>query len=184
MHFLVLSGSFHKNSYTLRIAEVVKKHLAAHRCDVPSLQTLPFYTQDLATDKPENIKRLLQAVSACDAIICVTPEYNHSIPAVLKNALDWASRPAFKSPLKDKPVTVITQADGSVGGVRAQAHLKLVLDSTLSVIFPSHEMMIASVSKVMNANGAITDADTSRRLTRHLDEFAAFVEKRKQASQK
>lgn len=177
MRLLLLSGSFHSKSKSLHIAAFVKNHLIDHECIIPQLDSLPFYSDDLNIDKPAIVREFLNSVELCDGIICITPEYNHSIPAVLKNAIDWASRPAFKSPLKDKPVTIITQAESPVGGARAQAHLKLVLDSTLSIIYPSHEMMITSVSKVIDDNGVIANTDIIRRLIRHLDEFIGFAKR-------
>lgn len=178
MKVLILSGSFHSASKSLLIARHVQQYLASHTCDIPRLDALPFYSEDLAASKPDTVLALLAAVQKSDAIICITPEYNHSIPAVLKNALDWASRPAFKSPLKDKPVTLITQAESPVGGARAQAHLKLVFDATLSVVYPAHEMMITPVSRIVTAENGITDEATTRRLSRHLDGFLAFVQAR------
>ena len=175
MRILILSGSFHSNSKSLRIARALRNHLSQHHCDIPRLDELPFYSEDLRTDKPAGVKALLEMTQACDGIICVTPEYNHSVPAVLKNAIDWASRPAFDSPLKDKPVTIISQAESPVGGARLQAHLKLVFDATLSSIFPAHEMMITGVSKVLDENDTIVDPDTGRRLFRHLDGFLEFA---------
>ncbi|MDE1900557.1 MAG: NAD(P)H-dependent oxidoreductase [Alphaproteobacteria bacterium] len=100
---------------------------------------------------------------------------NHSIPAVLKNAIDWASRPAFASPLKDKPVTFVTQSGGPVGGARAQAHLKLILDSTLSRIHISHEMLVPMIEQKFDDAGALTDETTQRRLKRHLEDFIRFA---------
>ena len=175
MQILILSGSFHSNSKSLRIASFVRDHLSEHQCEIPSLDLLPFYSEDLNIDKPKFVLEYLSSVEKCHGIVCITPEYNHSIPAVLKNAIDWASRPAFSSPLKGKPVTIISQAEGPVGGARVQAHLKLVFDSTLSVIFPSHEMMLTNVSKVINENSEITDHDTKRRVLRHMNEFSAFA---------
>lgn len=177
MKLLLLSGSFHSKSKSLLIASYIKNYLKDHDCDISALNTLPFYSEDLNLDKPDNVTEFLRSVDKCDGIICITPEYNHSIPAVLKNSIDWASRPAFKSPLKEKPVTFITQAEGSVGGARAQAHLKLVLDSTLSIIFPSHELMITSVSKMVDENGDISDPDTKRRIINHLDAFIVFTKR-------
>jgi len=174
MKILVLSGSFHSRSKSLLLAAFVKNYLSEHECELPRLEALPFYCEDLDRDKPENVAAFVQAVASSDALICITPEYNHSIPAVLKNALDWASRPAFQSPLKDKPVTIISQAEGPVGGARVQAHLKLVLDATLTSIFPAHEMMLTAVSKILSDSGEIRDADTKRRMQRHLDAFVAF----------
>lgn len=167
----------------MQIAAFIRNNLDQHEVDIPQLDQLPFYSEDLNKAKPANIKAFLQAVVECDAIICITPEYNHGIPAVLKNAVDWASRPAFASPLKGKPVTIITQAEGPVGGARAQAHLKLVLDSTLSIIYPSHEVMITAVSQVVTGNGEITDPDVSRRILRHIGQFIDFVKKSRAGNQ-
>ncbi len=177
MKFLLLSGSFHKKSKSLVIAEFVGNYLASHQVECPLLDCLPFYSIDLEQDKPEKVRLFLESVHQADGIICITPEYNHSVPAVLKNAIDWASRPAFHSPLKDKPVTIISQADSPVGGARVQAHLKLVFDATLSVLFPSHEMMLTPVSKIINQEGHLIDQDAVRRMTRHLDEFVRFLKK-------
>lgn len=171
----ILSGSFHAKSQSLRIARFLKHYLGEHGCEIPQLDALPFYSEDLAHNKPDNVCAFLEGIKNCDAIICVTPEYNHSVPAVLKNAIDWASRPAFHSPLKGKPVAIISQAEGPVGGARAQAHLKLILDSTLSILFPCHEMMIANVNAVVTEDCDISDANTKRRIVRHTDDFVAFA---------
>ncbi len=177
MKLLLLSGSFHSGSRSLRIARFLRGQLAGHQVEIPALQQLPFYCEDLNRDQPASVRAFLQAVRDCDAILCITPEYNHSIPAVLKNAIDWASRPAFHSPLKDKPVSLITQADSPVGGARAQAHLKLVLDSTLCIVFPAHEMMITGVSRVLAAGDDISDPDTRRRTLHHVEAFIAFAQR-------
>lgn len=176
MHILLLSGSFHSKSKTLALIAAIKSLLPEHLGEMPQLDQLPFFSEDLNQHKPEMVQAFLAQVSSCDAIICVTPEYNHSIPAVLKNAIDWASRPAFASPLKGKPVTIVTQADSPVGGARAQAHLKLVLDSTLSRIHPSHEMMISDVKAVFNDELKLVDETVKRRLKRHLDDFITFAQ--------
>ena len=175
MNILCLSGSFHSRSRSLAVIDALAALLGGHSVQVPRLGTLPFYCEDLDRDKPPVVQLFLQMVSEADAIICVTPEYNHSIPAVLKNALDWASRPAFQSPLKGKPVTFITQAPSPVGGARAQAHLKLVLDSTLSRIHPAHEMMLAGIERMLDAEGRLVDEQALRRLQRHLEDFLGFV---------
>lgn len=174
MRFLLLSGSFRANSRSLLLLSAASDHLNTHSCRLPRLGLLPFFCEDLNANKPVEVRDFLDEVQAADGIICCTPEYNHSIPAVLKNALDWASRPAFESPLKDKPVSIITQAVSPVGGARAQAHLKLVLDSTLADIHICHEMMISGVDKRL-AEGGISDPNTQRRLERHLDDFLGFI---------
>lgn len=178
MKFLLFSGSFHSNSRSLIILKTVTKYLKDHTSEVVELNRLPFFCEDLNKNKPDTIQGYLDKVSTSDGIICCTPEYNHSIPAVLKNALDWASRPAFNSPLKGKPVSIITQAASPVGGARAQAHLKLVLDSTLSDIHICHEMMVTEIDKVLSGR-EVTDPKTLERLGRHTDDFVRFIEMRK-----
>lgn len=175
MKILLLSGSFHQQSRSLAILEVVQSLLTEHECTLPQLAKLPFYNEDLNPDKPQEVIHLLAAVNACDGIIVCTPEYNHSIPAVLKNAIDWASRPAFKSPLKHKPVSIITQAPSPVGGARAQAHLKLVFDSTLCHLHPCHEMMIPQVDQIFDGHMKLVDNKVQQRLARHLDSFINYI---------
>lgn len=182
MNLILLTGSFHSASRTQRLARAMVALLPGHRCVIPDLAALPFYCEDLNRDRPAVVREFIELVTDSDAIVCVTPEYNHSIPAVLKNAIDWASRPAFASPLKGRPATVVTQAEGPVGGARAQAHVKLVLDATLALVFPSHEMMIAGVDNVLDAGGEVVDAAVRRRLQRHLDTFVAFAERHRERS--
>lgn len=175
MNPLLLSGSFHSKSKSLMLIEAIKKYLDNYSCDTPFLDSLPYFSEDLNHDKPACIQNFLSLVEHNSGIIFVTPEYNHSIPAVLKNAIDWASRPAFFSPLKGKPVTFITQTDSLVGGARAQAHLKLVLDSTLSHIYPSHELIISGISQAIGPDAQITDEIVQKRLKRHVEGFLAFM---------
>lgn len=179
MKFLLLSGSFHSKSKSIAILKNIEPFFGEHSTEMPLLDALPFYSQDLNNDKPQNIRELLSQINASDGLLFCTPEYNHSIPAVLKNAIDWASRPAFDSPLKDKPVSIITQANSPVGGARAQAHLKLVLDSTLSEIHKCHEMMITDINTVIDQNSQITDSTVLNRLERHVHNFIEFTKSKK-----
>lgn len=178
MKILLLSGSFRKHSYSMALLRVAEAMLEGHCCELADLDSLPLYNEDRSGDhRPEVVQLFQGQVASCDAIVVCSPEYNHSIPAVLKNAIDWASRPAFHSPLKDKPVTIITQASGLVGGARAQAHLKLVFDATLSRLHPCHEMMVPEVKDKFDAQMGMVDEHTIKRLQRHLEDFMNFVER-------
>ncbi len=179
MNFLLLSGSFHSKSRSLVILRTINSILYDHQCHLPSLDEIPFYSEDLSSNKPDSVKELISSVQKSDGIFICTPEYNHSIPAVLKNSIDWASRPAFESPLKGKPVSIITQAVSAVGGARAQAHLKLVLDSTLSEIHLCHEMMITHIDQIVNPAMNITDVNILNRLERHVNDFVTFTTRKK-----
>jgi len=174
MKFLLLSGSFHSKSRSLAILKNIEIYFDGHELDTPLLDRLPFYSEDLNVNKPEQVDAFLSKVASADGLLICTPEYNHSIPAVLKNAIDWASRPAFNSPLKGLPVSLITQAVSAVGGARVQAHLKLVLDSTLSEIHLCHEMMISGVDKIFNHDMNISNSSVSTRLERHVEAFIQF----------
>lgn len=177
MKILLLSGSFRSNSKSMALLKSIQNYFPEPYYALPQLDELPFYSDDLSVNKPDAVLKLLELVASSDGVVVCSPEYNHSLPAVLKNAIDWASRPAFKSVLKDKPVTIITQANSPVGGARAQAHIKLIFDSTLSVIFPAHEMMISSIDNVFDQSGSIIDTDVERRLQRHIAGFFDFVKR-------
>jgi chromate reductase len=176
MKLILLSGSFHSKSRSCAILNAVQAYFPEHEYSFPKLDAMPFYCEDLAKNKPENIQHFIHEIESADGLVICTPEYNHSIPAVLKNAIDWASRPAFNSVLKNKPVTIITQANSPVGGARAQAHIKLVFDSTLSSIHPVHEMMITGVDKAIDSQLKIVDQKVKQRLKRHMAHFVEFIE--------
>ncbi len=174
MKFLFVSGSFRSNSRSLAILKNIEPFFAGHQIETPNLDKLPLYNDDLNNDKPESITEQLKLAESTDGILFCTPEYNHTIPAVLKNYIDWVSRPAFNSPLKDMPVSIISQADSPVGGARAQAHMKLALDSTLSKMHVCHEMLITGVSTTFNDALRITNEKVLTRLERHSNSFIAF----------
>jgi chromate reductase len=174
--FLLLAGSFRRGSSTQALSKVVASLLSGHGVVAPALERLPFYSDDLAgDDRPPAVAAFLGQVARADGIVVCTPEYNHGIPAVLKNAVDWASRPAFRSPLRDRPVTFVTQSTSPVGGARAQAHLKLLFDSTLSRIHPCREMTVPNVDQKFDGQGALLDEKTRERLRSHLEDFVRFV---------
>lgn len=176
MKIMLLYGSYHHHSYTQALTRSVAGLLSDHDVAVPAIHELPLYCGGpIDAQMPDAVARYLKQVAEADGIVVCTPEYNHSIPALLKNAIDWASRPAFSSGLKDKPVTFITQAQSPVGGARAQAHLRLVFDSTLSRIHMAPEMLVAGVDQKFNEHGELVDARTRERVIRHLDDFIRFA---------
>lgn len=175
MKFICFSGSFNRNSKSIAILEVIKDMFPEHEIEILPLTSLPFYSNELNEERPASVEFFMGRVEDADGIICCTPEYNHSVPAVLKNAIDWASRPAFNSPLKGKPVTIITQAMSPVGGARAQQHLKLIFDSTLARNHICHEMMITDVNNIFDDHLHMTDEKVIERLQRHINGFIEFV---------
>jgi chromate reductase, NAD(P)H dehydrogenase (quinone) len=138
---LILCGSLRAASssaaLTRRLAERLPQGIAPERFDI---SRLPHYNADV-TDDPA-VAELIAAIGAADGVLFVTPEYNYSIPGVLKNAIDWASRPAYKSVFKGKACFVISVSGGALGGVRAQAHLKYILNGMLATVFPWQEIIV------------------------------------------
>ncbi len=152
MHsILCLSGSLRAASSSTAVVNTICRTLAQEarfsRFDIGSL---PHYNADL-DPLPASVSALKAAIAEADGVVIVTPEYNYSVPGVLKNAIDWASRPGYASVFKDKPVFIATVSGGALGGVRAQAHLKNVLGAVLARTFVWQEVAIA------NANAKVTD---------------------------
>jgi chromate reductase len=102
------------------------------------------------------LKAFLRRSKRRDGVVFVTPEYNYSVPGVLKNAIDWASRPAYNSVFKDKPCLIISVSGGALGGVRAQAHLKYILNGMLARPFACQEIVIPQANAKI-AEGHLAD---------------------------
>jgi chromate reductase len=176
MTILLLVGSAREGSLHGALAAAAAEVLADHEVTRFPIADLPFYNQDLDGDaRPQVVRDFLAAVEAADALLFVTPEYNHGLPAVVKNAIDWASRPAFVSPLQGKPYTVLTASPSPVGGVHAQADLKHVMDATLAVVYPSVAYALGGAHAKIT-DGSLTDPQGRRRLERHLTGFVAWLD--------
>jgi chromate reductase, NAD(P)H dehydrogenase (quinone) len=130
MKVLGLSGSLRRDSHNSALLRTAAERLPAGAELIPfeGLGEIPPYDEDVeAFDLPDAVRELREAIRAADAVLVATPEYNHSIPGQLKNALDWASRPAGQSALNGKPAAVIGASTGMFGAVWAQAELRKVL---------------------------------------------------------
>lgn len=143
------------------------------------LDDIPPYNADLDGDTPpEPVARLKRAIAEADGLVLCSPEYNYGMPGVLKNAIDWASRPGFASPLKGKPALVMTASPGTAGGVRAQAQIRDALAATLARPLVRPHVAIATVaSRILD--GRLVDAPTldfiRAALAELLDEIAMLA---------
>ncbi|MBV6648785.1 MAG: NAD(P)H-dependent oxidoreductase [Hoeflea sp.] len=147
---LFIPGSLREaSSSRATVRALVKRLEPGIACHVANPGLLPHYNADLGDDPA--IAGYLAEVAAADGVVFVTPEYNYSVPGVLKNAIDWASRPAYNSVFKDKPCFIVSVSGGALGGVRAQAHLKYILNGMLARPFACQEIVIPQ------ANAKITD---------------------------
>ena len=139
-----MSGSLRTGSYSVAVLHTMRERFAG-RADIAvyDLAPIPLYNQDFEGDKrPPVVKQLLADIAAADGLVLCAPEFNHSVPGVLKNAIDWASRPAFQSVLAYKPVAVMATSRGPLGGARCLEHLRTALDSCLARIALAREVII------------------------------------------
>lgn len=173
---LCLSGSLRAASSSKAVVETICAKLpgeaAFHRFDIGSL---PHYNADL-DPLPQEVVALKQSIADADGLILVTPEYNYSVPGVLKNAIDWASRPGYASVLKDKPVLVASVSGGALGGVRAQAHLKNILGGVLARTFVWQEIVVTHANTKVK-DGHLVDETTEAFLFEALRAFIATLPK-------
>src|SRR6516165_7391074 len=141
-----MSGSLRAGSYSNAVLETLRERFAEIAdLTIWDLAPIPSYNQDFEGDKrPAPVKELLAAIDAADGLVLCAPEFNHSIPGVLKNALDWASRPAFTSVMAYKPVVLMATARGSLGGARCLEHMRVALDSMLARVTLAREVTITT----------------------------------------
>jgi chromate reductase, NAD(P)H dehydrogenase (quinone) len=141
-----MTGSLRQGAYSNAVLETLKERFADRaELRIWDLAPIPPYNQDLEGDKrPAPVKKLLAAIAQSDGLVLVAPEYNHSIPGVLKNALDWASRPAFTSVMAYKPVAIMATSKGPLGGARCLEHLHVALDSMLARVTLAREVIITA----------------------------------------
>jgi chromate reductase len=126
--------------------------------DVFDLSDLPLYNQDVEdAGEPAAVVAFKQAIERSDAMLVATPEYNHGIPGVLKNALDWASRPRVTSPLRDKAVAVLGASPGYGSTARAQAQLRDAFVFTGACVMPLPELLVGSAGQHFDDDGNLTD---------------------------
>jgi chromate reductase, NAD(P)H dehydrogenase (quinone) len=151
MRVLGISGSLRRDSLNSALLRAAAERLpaGAELVRFERLREIPPYDADLEqVETPEAVRELREAMREADAVLVATPEYNHSIPGVLKNALDWASRPAGRGALSGKPAAVIGASTGMFGAVWAQAETRKVLGA-LGARVVEAELPVASADKLL-----------------------------------
>lgn len=180
IHVLGISGSLRKasfNSGLLRAAaEVLPQGM---NLEIYNISDIPLYNEDILIDKiPEPILKFKEKVAEADALLLAIPEYNYSIAGVLKNAIDWASRPIKDSPLNGKPFAMMG-AGGALGTARAQYHFRQVAVFTNMITFNKPELMIPRASEKFDENGNLIDEHIKEKLKNFLSALNDFVNRLK-----
>ena len=179
LHFLTLVGSLRKASYNHAIARALPG-LAPEGVTISELGSIgdvPLYDQDEnAKGFPAAVTAMGEAIAKADGIIIVSPEYNYSMPGVLKNALDWLSR-LPNQPFAGKPVALQSASMGVFGGARMQYHLRQTLVFLDAHVLNKPEVMVGAVQNKIDDKGQITDQGTKDFIASQLKAFADFARK-------
>jgi chromate reductase, NAD(P)H dehydrogenase (quinone) len=173
---LGIAGSLRKESYN-RSALLAAGQLLPAACTLEScdLDGLPLFNQDLEQQPNETITNLKNRIRAADAILFVTPEYNYSIPGVLKNAIDCASRPYGDNAWKGKPAALMGASVGIFGSARAQYHLRQILVFLDMPVVNQPEVMIGNAADRFNTQGELIDGKARELIRKLLEELAALA---------
>jgi chromate reductase len=147
------------------------------RLEIFDLDGIPPYNQDLDSQPPDRVKEFKEKIKAADAILIVTPEYNYSIPGVLKNAIDFASRPYGDNAWNGKPVAVMGASIGMLGTARAQYHLRQSFVFLNMYPINQPEVMVPFVEQKVDQNGRLTDDKTRKKVRELLVALIAWTKK-------
>src|SRR5262245_7569142 len=163
---VTIVGSLRKESFSLKIANALAKLAPASlKLDVTTLHDLSFFNQDLEASPPADWVAFREKLQKSDGVIIVTPEYNRSLPGVLKNAIDVASRPYGKSSFNGKPIGLVGTSPGAHGGVSAVKHLQQILPGISGPIMQQPEAYAGMLGDAFDASGEVTKDSLKQFLT-------------------
>jgi len=177
-HIVTIVGSLRKESFSLKIANALAKLAPASlKLEVTTLHGISFFNQDLEGAPPADWLAFREKLQKSNGVIFVTPEYNRAIPGVLKNAIDVGSRPYGKSSFLGKPVGIISNSPGPLGGVNAAKSLQNILPGISGPIMGQPESYLNAVGDAFNEKGELTKESLQKVLEQFLGAFAAWVDK-------
>ncbi len=172
-----IAGSLRKNSYN-RAALRAAQQLAPEGVKIEiwdKVGELPLFSQDLEKTPPPVVTEMKAAIRATDAVLFVTPEYNYSVSGVLKNAIDWASRPYGDSAWNGKPVAIMGASGGALGTARAQYHLRQMFVFLNMYTVNQPEVMIPQAHQRFDEQGNLTDENSKKLIRQLLEELARLT---------
>lgn len=177
VRILGFAGSLRKASYNRALLRAAQARAPeGMTIETFDLIDVPLYNGDVeAEGNPPGVDAFKSAVRAADGVLMVTPEYNHGVPGVMKNAVDWASRPPRGAVLSGKPVGIIGASPGQVGTARGQSQLRQAFEFTNSFCMPQPEILVYRAHEKFDAEGNLTDAKTAEFLGKYLEAFRDWV---------
>jgi chromate reductase, NAD(P)H dehydrogenase (quinone) len=175
---VVIAGSLRKESFTLKIANALTKLAPATlKLEVVTPHGISFFNQDLEAAPPADWLAFRDKLQKSDGVLFVTPEYNRSISGVLKNMIDVGSRPYGKSSFIGKPIGIVSNSPGPLGGVSAAKHLQNIMPGIAGPIMGQPEIYLNGVGDAFDDKGQLVKESLQKVLQQYIDAFAAFVEK-------
>jgi chromate reductase len=177
VNVLAIAGSLRRGSYNRLLMHAAVEHAPAGMIIRPyeDLGAIPLFNEDLEAATPESVMRFRREATSADGLLISTPEYNWSIPGVLKNAIDWLSRPDPSDPLAGKPIAIVGASGGRWGTRLAQAALRQVLTSTESLVMPAPAMFVREAAASFDETGRLIDASLRAQLESVLRAFARWI---------
>lgn len=176
-NFIALVGTNSDNSTNRNLLQFIQKHFAGKaNIELCEIKGLPVFNKPNSQEPPEEVEKIANKIIEADGVIISTPEYNHSIPAILKNAFEWFT--FTTRPFVDKPVMITGASYGKLGSSRAQQHLRQILDSPeiKARIMPSSEFLLGNSLQAFDEEGNLKDQNIIKELEMIFEDFIQFVE--------
>ena len=175
IHILGFTGSLRQKSYNMAALRTAQELVPpGAELEIATLGELPLFNQDMEHEKPEPVRAFEEKIRAADALFIVTPEFNYSVPGVLKNAIDWVSWPYANAVITGKP-TAIMGAGGRVGTARAQLHLRQMLQYLDVPVLNKPEVFIQYAWEKFDHDGKLTDEATRDQIRALLEALVKFT---------
>ncbi len=173
----VIVGSLRKESFNKKLVHALDKlNHPGLKLNILELNEIPIYNQDNEANMPAAVIDFKNKILNADGILFVTPEYNRSIPGVLKNSIDWGTRPYGKNSFANKPTAIIGTSPGVIGTAVAQAHLRSILVAINAVVMGQPEVYFVYKNELIDEHHNITSEETKKFLQGFLDAFHKWVE--------
>ena len=173
---LGFAGSLRKDSYNKAILRAaVELTPKGVKLEIFDLEGIPPFNQDFENQPPERVREFKKRIRLADAILIATPEYNYSVPGVIKNAIDWASRPYGDNAFEGKPVALMSASIGMLGGARAQYHLRQSFVFLDMHPLNKPEVIVSFAPQKIDKSGRLTDENTMRTIKQLLESLVEWT---------
>lgn len=177
MKIAVFVGSLQKKSYNRALAHALENVAPdGVEFDYVPIDTVPYFSQDLETDVPAEVKKIRQQVAEADGVLFVTPEYNRGVPGVMKNALDWVSRPYGESAFKRKPLGIVGASATPTGTAVAQAQLRSFAGFLEMQLMGQPEIYVGNAYEVFTEEGELISERWEKNFRAYMDAFTQWVQ--------